>query len=236
MVKHAPEHGSAGCGGKASAGVAVSLPILYSFRRCPYAMRARLALAASRQQCELREVVLRNKPAQLLQASPKGTVPVLVLPGGDVIEESLDIMLWALSDNDPEGWLKPSRGDLQEMLSLISQNDGAFKHHLDRYKYPQRYEVAEPLVHRAAGARWLRDLQARLAHSGQLFGSVPSLADAAIMPFVRQFAQVDRDWFDAQPWPAVHAWLAAWLAAPLFHSVMGKYAPWSDGPGILFPA
>lgn len=210
-------------------------PVLYSFRRCPYAMRARLALVAGGQQCELREVVLRNKPAALLQASPKGTVPVLVLPDGRVIEQSLDIMLWALGRHDPEGWLVPESGSQADMLALIAECDGPFKHGLDRYKYPDRYDNVDPLQHRAACAAWLQGLETRLQQGPGLFGARACLADAAIMPFVRQFAQVDRSWFDAQPWPALHAWLGAWLESPHFKAVMHKYTPWVEGQGVRFP-
>lgn len=225
-------------------------PILYSFRRCPYAMRARMALAVSGQACELREVVLRNKPAELLRASPKGTVPVLVLSDGAVIEQSLDIMLWALERHDPRGWLEPETGGRDDMLALIAACDGEFKHGLDRYKYPQRYENVDPLAQRARCAEWLRGLEERLSRhavaAGKpnadikmpgpgLFGVRAALADAAIMPFVRQFAQVDRGWFDGQPWPALHAWLAAWLVSPLFDSIMGRHAPWDGGQGVPFP-
>ncbi len=229
-----------------------AVPILYSFRRCPYAMRARLALAVSRQFCELREVVLRNKPVELLQASPKGTVPVLVLPDGTVIEQSLDIMLWALQRNDPQHWLEPPTGTLGDMLGLIADCDSRFKHGLDRYKYPQRYENINPLEQRELCSAWLANLEARLADQrgsvtrpGErveaarlqpgLFGARASLADAAIMPFVRQFAQVDRPWFDSQPWPALHGWLAGWLVSPLFVSIMEKHTPWAGGQGVCFP-
>ncbi|MFA7670035.1 MAG: glutathione S-transferase N-terminal domain-containing protein, partial [Burkholderiaceae bacterium] len=158
------------------------LPILYSFRRCPYAMRARLALAVSGTQCELREVVLRDKPAELLQASPKGTVPVLVLADGRILEQSLDIMLWALSRHDPQGWLAPEVGELEQMLALIGECDGGFKHDLDRYKYPDRYEGADAMSHRESAWQWLKMLDDRLAYSAYLFGERPALADAAIMP------------------------------------------------------
>lgn len=225
------------------------LPVLYSFRRCPYAMRARLALAVSEQLCELREIVLRNKPAEMLQASPKGTVPVLVLPNGKVIEESLDIMLWALAANDPGRWLQPASGSAEQMLALVQQCDEEFKPCLDRYKYPQRYEGVDPESQRAAAARWLMGLEDRLQPiwavdgfslrdgyvTAGLFGDRSCLADAAIMPFVRQFAQVDRAWFDAQPWPALHAWLVAWLESSLFTTVMVRHAPWQDGQGPRFP-
>ena len=211
------------------------LPILYSFRRCPYAMRARLALAVSGTQCELREVVLRDKPAELLQASPKGTVPVLVLADGRILEQSLDIMLWALSRHDPQGWLAPEVGELEQMLALIGECDGGFKHDLDRYKYPDRYEGADAMSHRESAWQWLKMLDDRLAYSAYLFGERPALADAAIMPFVRQFAQVDRAWFDAQPWPALLGWLGHWLESDLFQAIMVKHAPWAGAPGASFP-
>jgi glutathione S-transferase len=196
--------------------------VLYSFRRCPYAMRARLALAASGTRYELREVRLADKPAALLSASPKATVPVLQTAGGTVIDESLAIMRWALGTRDPEGWL--TRDD----PALIAVNDGMFKHHLDRYKYPDRH-VSEPEVHREHALGFLRDLDARLAVGGQLCGSVPGLADAAIMPFVRQFAAVDRDWFDGQPFSFLKTWLAGHLASDLFDRVMHRVAPWMPG-------
>ncbi|SFU49771.1 Glutathione S-transferase [Polaromonas sp. YR568] len=209
-----------------------ALPVLYSFRRCPYAMRARLALAISSEPHELREVVLRSKPAEMLAASPKGTVPVLVLPGGEVIDESLDVMLWALRRKDPEGWLAPAQGSLDEMLTLISGNDGAFKRSLDRYKYPNRYDQESAgdaggfgLHHRSLGAAWLLELDGML-EGGWLFGRRASLADMALLPFVRQFAHTDPDWFAAQPWPQLQTWLAQFEASALYADVMQKHAPW----------
>ena len=180
-------------------------------------------------------MVLRDKPPALLQASPKGTVPVMVLPNGKVIDESLDIMLWALGENDPDGWMQPETGSAEEMLALIATCDREFKPALDRYKYPDRYEGADAISSRETGSAWLAELDARLAPTGHLYGQQPCLADAAIMPFVRQFAQVDRMWFDAQPWPALQAWLAAWLDSDLFRSIMKKHAPWKEGAGVLFP-
>jgi len=206
-------------------------PILYSFRRCPYAMRARMALLVSGQVCELREIVLRNKPQEMLQASPKGTVPVLVLPNGEVIDESLDIMLWALRQHDPEHWLAPKIESLAAMLQLIAQNDGDFKHHLDRYKYPDRYENVDPLQHRTAASLFLAMLEERLADHSFLFGTHPLLADIAIFPFTRQFAETDRTWFDAQPWPNLHRWLNYLLSSALFEQAMHKFEPWA-GMGI----
>ncbi|MBG6073183.1 MULTISPECIES: glutathione S-transferase [unclassified Polaromonas] len=221
------------------------LPVLYSFRRCPYAMRARLAIATSGVRCELREVVLRNKPADLLAASPKATVPVLVLPGGQVIEQSLDIMHWALTQHDPHNWLASDGDTLNAMRALIADNDGEFKQHLDRYKYPNRYrhehagdEQFFAQSNRLNAERWLMTLQSRLSVFGchaWLFGEAPSLADMAILPFVRQFAHTDPAWFDARPWPHLKAWLLDWQTGPLFQQVMEKYPPWQPGEtGIAF--
>ena len=195
-------------------------PVLYSFRRCPYAMRARLALFISNTDCTLREVKLSSKPEAMLVASPKGTVPVLVLPDGGAIDESLAIMRWALAQHDPEHWLE---GD---DAALIAWNDGTFKHDLDRYKYPERY-AAEPLAHRESGSKFLQELNGRLARTRQLCGPERGLADAAIMPFVRQFAAVDQAWFNDQPLPHLRAWLTGHLASELFQKIMVRVPPWS---------
>ena len=214
---------------------ATALPVLYSFRRCPYAMRARLALIASDTHCELREIVLRDKPAEMLAASPKGTVPVLVMADGAVLEQSLDIMLWALRRNDPQRWLQPDAGSLDEPLALVAACDGDFKPQLDRYKYPGRFDDIEHPA-RERGAAFLLDLEARLSASPHLAGSHATLADAAVMPFVRQFAMVDIAWFDAQPWPRLQAWLSAWTVSELFARAMPKYAPWKPGEALVtFP-
>ena len=210
--------------------------MLYSFRRCPYAMRARMAIAASGQRCELREVVLRDKPAELLAASPKGTVPVLVDVDGTVIDQSLDIMLWALRRNDADRWLQPEGATIDEMLALVAGCDGEFKHHLDGYKYPERHPGADAALHRSQGALFLMRLETSLAATRCLHGEHAALADIAIAPFVRQFAQVDAAWFETQPWPRLQGWLAARLDAPVFAQAMAKYAPWRAGqPGIDFP-
>lgn len=194
-------------------------PILYSFRRCPYAMRARLALAVSGIACAVREVKLRAKPAAMLAASPKGTLPVLVLSDGAVIDESIDIMRWALGMNDPQGWLA---GDDRE---LIAANDGPFKAHLDRYKYPERF-VADGVDHRAAGVAMIEVLEDRLSGSAFLYGERRTLTDAAVMPFVRQFVAVDWQWFDTLPLPGVRRWLDEWLASDLFEAVMVRREVW----------
>ena len=197
-------------------------PVLYSFRRCPYAMRARLAIAVSGTGCELREVKLSSKPGAMLAASPKGTVPVLVLPGGKVIDESMDIMRWALAKRDPECWLE---GDDPV---LINRNDGPFKHDLDRYKYPERHGV-DPLKHRLLGVEFLRELDGKLERTSQLCGPVRSMADAAIMPFARQFAAVDQKWFRDQPLPRLKVWLANHISSEIFKLIMLRVAPWSPG-------
>ena len=209
------------------------LPILYSFRRCPYAMRARLALLASGMACELREVVLRNKPPEMLAASPKGTVPVLITADGQVIDQSLDVMLWALRQNDPEHWLPAETAMFDAGMALLGRCDGAFKHHLDRYKYPQRYEGADKLVSRAAAEAFLADLECRLVQNNYLFDSKQGLFDAGIVPFIRQFAHVDAVWFASQPWPRVQAWLSAFEASAAFKQAMLPYAPWQAGAAAV---
>lgn len=204
-------------------------PILYSFRRCPYAMRARMALWVAGVTVELREVKLAAKPPELLAASPKGTVPVLVLPQGTVIDQSLDIMRWALAQHDPEGWLA---GDDP---ALIAANDGPFKHHLDRAKYPGRYEEGGVTDHRAAALALLAPLEARLADAPFLTGETRALTDIALLPFIRQFAAIEPEWFAAQPLPRLQCWLQGLCASALFTSVMGKFVPWQAGDApVLF--
>ena len=205
--------------------------VLYSFRRCPYAMRARLALAVSGQTYELQDIKLKDKPPELLAASSKATVPVLVLPDGTVIDESLEIMLWALQQNDPNGWLAPQYASLEQMETLIAGNDGPFKQHLDRYKYPNRFPTESAgnwqgfaMTHRAASEKWLLELEAMLI-GGWLYGTAASLADMAVLPFVRQFAHTDAAWFAAQPWPRVQSWLQDFEVSALFNSVMQKQLP-----------
>ncbi len=213
-----------------------TLPILYSFRRCPYAMRARMALKVSGQAVELREVVLRNKPEAMIEASPKATVPVMMLPDSNVLEESLDIMLWALERNDPDHWFVPTHGSRDEMLALIEEIDGPFKTHLDRYKYDTRLEEATPELDRAAAFKILAELAKRLETHPYLFGERLSLGDAAVFPFVRQFANVNRVNFEASAPKPIVDWLDRCLGTDLFGSVMEKYAPWVPGePGISFP-
>ncbi len=204
-------------------------PRLYSFRRCPYAMRARLGLSVSGTSIRIREVVLRDKPAEMLELSPKGTVPVLHLPTGKILDESLDILTWALEQNDPEGWLIPSPDETQ---TLIARNDGPFKRALDRYKYPGRYAEEDVTIEtqRAIGLEILHDLNTRItANNGQIMRPERSLADMAIFPFVRQFAHVDMDWFTAQPLSALQVWLEGHKNSALFKGIMPKYAQWTPG-------
>ena len=207
---------------------------LYSFRRCPYAMRARMAIKVAGIEMELREVVLRDKPDAMLEASAKGTVPVVVLPDGQVIDESLDVMRWALAENDPDGWLSPDRG---VMDALIADNDGPFKHHLDRFKYATRYEDANPVVHRAAAEPYLIALDERLESTSYLMGERQSLADVAIFPFVRQFASAAGDWMQQERFTSLMAWLDRQVSSDLFLSVMKKYPQWHAGDQeTLFPS
>ena len=192
--------------------------LLYSFRRCPYAMRARLALRYSGVPVRIIEVSLKAKPAEMLALSPKGTVPVLSVEGR-VIEESLEIMQWALAQHDPDDWLL--QGD-PAVLALIAENDQVFKHHLNRYKYAERY-LEQPMEHyRAEGEVFLQKLEGLLAEREYLLAEHLSLADAALAPFVRQFAHVDREWFAGTAYDRLQAWLHRFLESPLFTAVMAK--------------
>lgn len=196
-------------------------PLLYSFRRCPYAMRARLALYFSELPYRKYEVSLKDKPIAMLEISPKGTAPVLQLVDGSVIEESLDIALWALGQNDPQQLL-PCADARREMLDLIERNDGEFKHWLDRYKYADRYLENPPEFYRSQGELFLRELEQRLSTQSFLMGDNPSFADIATMPFVRQFAHVDKAWFAQTPHKHLQHWLAYWLESPAFTQIMLK--------------
>ena len=208
------------------------LPIVYSFRRCPYAMRARMAMARSRSGARLREVVLRDKPEAMLEVSPKGTVPVLVLANGEVIDESLDIILWALSQYDPDGWL----ADRDNCLAWIERNDQEFKGWLDKYKYANRHPEQTELWYREQGEQFIQAMESQLSNKDWLGGSHCRLCDVAVFPFIRQFAGVDPKWWQSAPYPSTRAWLDRWLANPLFTSVMKKYPQWQPGnQESLFP-
>ncbi|MEM9314862.1 MAG: glutathione S-transferase [Pseudomonadota bacterium] len=203
----------------------MTVPVLYSFRRCPYAIRARMALAYAGVRVELREVLLRDKPMEMLRLSPKGTVPVLVLEDGRVIDESIDVMRWALQQSDPEGWaLGASRAD-----PLIEVNDGSFKNQLDRYKYADRYPEKAADDYRDLACAHLETLERRLESTAFLAGDRAGFCDVALLPFIRQFAMVDRGWFDRAPYPALRRWLANWQDGELFTSVMFKLPRWEPG-------
>lgn len=198
----------------------MALPILYSYRRCPYAMRARLALQYAGIKVEVREISLRDKPSHMLAISPKATVPVLWLPDDKVIDESLDIIYWALSQNDEDGWLKV---DLNATKQLIQENDTRFKSALDAYKYPERYPEKTQAAHRVNGELFLQALEILLEKNAGLFGRLPTLADIAIFPFVRQFKGVDSNWFNAAPYPKLNKWLMTLIESDLFVSIMQKH-------------
>lgn len=197
-------------------------PLLYSFRRCPYAMRARMAVRYAGCEVTIEEISLKAKPAQMLECSPKGTVPVLVLEDR-VLEQSLDIMHWALARHDPDNWQLTDDPERQrQMGALIEENDQVFKLDLDRYKYAVRYPEHSAQYYRALGERFLRTLENRLQSDTYLMGEHLTLADAAIAPFIRQFCSVDPQWFEQSPYPKLRAWLQQFLQSALFEAVMKK--------------
>lgn len=200
-------------------------PILYSYRRCPYAMRARVALKYAGVDVEIREISLRAKPASMLEVSPKGTVPVLVLPTGVVLEQSLDIMHWALIQRDDDGWLAV---DSVQAKRLIDENDGAFKFALDRYKYPERYPEHPQQFYRMQGEVFLQKLEDQLSKQHYLLGDSISIADIAIFPFIRQFAAVDATWFAEANYPKLREWLAGLVGSTLFERIMQKQPTFVD--------
>jgi len=209
--------------------------ILYSFRRCPYAMRARLAIANSQIAVELREIVLRNKPQQLIELSPKATVPVLLTADSKVIDESLDIMKWALQQNDPDNWYQ-GLTEAQQQLSqqLIAENDGDFKYYLDRYKYADRYPEHTQEYYRQQAEKTLLKLEQQLQQHGYLVCEHITYADMAILPFIRQFAFADKTWFDQSPYPLIQTWLTEFIESDLFNSIMHKYPAWILGDEVTF--
>ena len=213
-----------------------NMPIFWSFRRCPYAMRARLAVKSAGLEVELREILLRDKPEAFLAVSQTATVPVLVGEDGQVIEESRDIMFWALQKSgDPEHWLSGWERDATGLQAFLDQLDGPFKTNLDKYKYSSRFaedkaDAAElACFHRAEGAAFLQEINARLNAHPFLNGGEAGLADYAALPFVRQFRIADIPWFDEQEWPALHQWLQRFLASQRFADIMYKYTPWKPG-------
>ena len=203
----------------------MALLILYSYRRCPYAMRARMALSYAGISVEIREIALKDKPAHMLQMSPKGTVPVLVLADGQVIDQSLDIMYWALRQRDVDGWLS---ADVVQSQQLIAENDGAFKQNLDRYKYAIRFPEQPAEYYRSAGELFLAKLELQLQSGDFLFGNTITVADIAIFPFVRQFAAVDHGWFETADYIKLKSWLQRLITSELFERVMAKQPIYAD--------
>jgi glutathione S-transferase len=211
-------------------------PILYSFRRCPYAMRARLALEAGGIEVELREIVLRNKAPELLVASEKATVPVMVLDDGTVLEESLDVMRWALDTSDAGKTLTPDRGNMRDAIALIERMDAEFKPHLDAYKYLHHSDRTAAFEARDRAIGFLNEMDNMLAGKPYLYGLKRSIADVGTAPFVRQFAHVDRDWFYSQGWKNLKPWLKVFLESDAFLRIMKKYPEWMAGDVVtLFP-
>ena len=210
-------------------------PRLYSFRRCPYAMRARLGILFAELQVEMREITLKNKPPQMLVISPKGTVPVLQLLDGTVIQESREIMTWALAQQDSQGLLNAEV--LHQANALIDKNDNEFKHWLDRYKYADRHIEMSPTEYRQQGEVFLQLLEELLTKNSYLLGESITIADIGIMPFVRQFAHVNRDVFYSLPYINLQRWLQNWLQHPLFLQAMTKFQPWQEKDDVVvFPA
>ena len=207
-----------------------NLPILYSFRRCPYAMRARMAIHISSQKCEIREVLLRDKPPSMLEYSSKGTVPVLVLQSGEVIDESLDVIDWALNLNDPDNWQRSK--DNEKTKELIKINDGEFKHHLDRYKYSKRYDNEDPEFHRKKCLSFIKKVNSELQNSKYIFDDEISYIDISLLPFIRQFRIADNEWFDELPYENVKSWLSNFLNSELLKSIMYKYDLWKEGDEV----
>ena len=200
------------------------MPILYSFRRCPYAMRARLAIYVSGLQVELREILLQDKAPELLLASPKATVPVLIT-NKEVIDESFDIMVWCLKQSDPEHWLAmPDEG-----YEWILRSDGPFKEALDHTKYSVRFPDLDPKLEQAKALKFLTDLNLQIGNSNWVFGAGCSLADMALLPFIRQFSNIDKNWFYGQNLSNVYRWLDHFLRTDIFIKIMKKYNMWSVG-------
>ena len=204
----------------------MTLPILYSFRRCPYAMRVRMVLLHSEIQCEIREIKLSNKPKEMLAISPKGTVPVLILENGDILDESLDVMLWAIEQGNLRNLFNPGK---KEILDLIKINDGEFKDAIDRYKYSSLYPEKPMIEYRKMGELFLEKIESYLEKNKFIFGKNISLADLAIFPFIRQFCRVDIDWFNSSLFKKIKEWTLFFEGSENFIDIMRKIKPWTTG-------
>lgn len=210
------------------------IPTLYTFRRCPYCMRAHMALRYSGIRVELREVLLRDMPAEALDLSAKGTVPILQVSATEVLDESWDIVKWSLRQHDPDNWLGEDERHLLDAEMLVEINDFSFKPELDRYKYADRYPEHDQIYFRTQCVEFLEELEQRLTQHQYLLGDEHSLADTAIFPFIRQFSLVDKDWFDASPFPQLQRWLDQLIHSDLFEHIFRKHEPWKAGDDAIY--
>ena len=190
-----------------------------------------MAIHISGQKCELREVLLRDKPPSMLEYSAKGTVPVLILQDGKVIDESLDVIDWALNLNDPDNWQRSK--DTKKTKELIKINDGEFKYHLDRYKYSKRYDNEDPEFHRKKCLKFIESVNNELNNSKYIFDDNISYADIVVLPFIRQFRIADIEWFDSLPYDNLKKWLSSFLDSSLLNSIMKKYDLWQEGDSLI---
>jgi glutathione S-transferase len=215
----------------------MTLPILYSLRCCPYAMRARLAILLADQKVLLRDIVIKNIPAEMLAASPKATVPLLILDDGLVIDESLQIMLWALTINDPNNLLCTKQENaLATMLHIINRNDDEFVYSLEKYKLTARHHDISEICHRQQCELFIETLEHALSKHEYIMSNMPCLVDYAILPFIRQFARVDRKWYLQAPYPNLRRWLEKHFQNPLFSKTMKKYPQWVENRNdLIFP-
>ena len=212
----------------------MNTPILYSFRRCPYCMRAHMALKKSGIKVELREVKLSDMPEEATTISPKATVPILVLPDGSFIDESWDIVKWALEQNDPDKWLGDNKELLLDIEMLIETNDFSFKEDLDHYKYADRHPEKTELEYRQACEEFIEELEAMLTENNYLLTDQLTAADISVFSFVRQFSMVDKDWFDQAPYPKVQHWLEEIVSSDFFQSVFQKHEIWQRGDSAIY--
>lgn len=213
----------------------MSLPILYSLRQCPYAMRARIGILLAKQTVLLRDIVMTDIPKEMLMASPKGTVPVLLFENESVIDESIDIMIWALNQNDPDNLLYKDQANCYvDMLALIKKNDTEFVAALNKYKAASRYRDTNKEVCRQQCEYFISQLEERLNKHEYLIGDTVSLADYAILPFIRQFSRVDRKWYSQSPYPKLQRWLEKHYLNPLFSKAMKIQPQWTTNRALVF--
>ena len=212
----------------------MNAPVLYSFRRCPYCMRAHMALKKSGIKVELREVALSNMPEEALALSPKATVPILALPDGTFIDESWDIVKWALNKNDPDKWLGEDNEYLLDTEMLVETNDFSFKEDLDHYKYADRHPEKTQEEYRELCLEFIEELEEMLSDNKYLLSNQLTAADVSVFSFVRQFSMVDKEWFDQAPYPKVQAWLNEILCSELFNDVFQKHELWQKGDTAIY--